>query len=71
MPTSPAPSQDALARAAETHGPGLVGPVTEHGDPVFDGAVGVADLADGRPQPADHDVLTSDPPFVAAELAGG
>ena len=56
MPTSPVPLQDALARTAETHGPGLVGLVSEHGEPVFEGAVGVADL---------------DTPFVAAALAGG
>lgn len=72
MPTDPAPLQDALLRTAETHGPGLVGLVTEHGEPVFEGAVGVTDLADGRPPTADlHDVLTSDAPFVAAALAGG
>ena len=53
MPTDPAPLQDALVRTAETHGPGLVGLVTEHGEPVFEGAVGVADLADGRPPTAD------------------
>lgn len=45
--------RDALVRTAETHGPGLVGLVTEHGEPVFEGAVGVADLADGRPPTAD------------------
>ena len=53
MPTDPAPLQDALVRTAETHGPGLVGLVTEHGEPVFEGAVGVTDLADGRPPTAD------------------
>ena len=53
MPTDPAPLEDALARTAETHGPGLVGLVTEHGESVFEGAVGVADLADGRPPTAD------------------
>jgi D-alanyl-D-alanine carboxypeptidase len=53
VPTDPAPLRDALVRTAETHGPGLVGLVTEHGEPLFEGAVGVADLADGRPPTAD------------------
>lgn len=53
MPTDPTLLQDALARTAETHGPGLVGLVTEDGEPVFEGGVGVTDLADGRPPTAD------------------
>jgi hypothetical protein len=51
VPTDPALLQDALARTPETHGPGLVGLVTEHGEPVFESSVGVTDLADGRPPP--------------------
>ena len=53
MLTDPAPLEDALARTAETHGPGLVGLVTDDGELVFEGAVGVASLADGRPPTAD------------------
>jgi D-alanyl-D-alanine carboxypeptidase len=53
VPTDPALLTDALARTAETHGPGLVGLVTDHGEPVFEGAVGVADLAGGRRPTAD------------------
>lgn len=53
MPTDPALLEDALARTAETHGPGLVGLVTDHGEPVFEGAIGLTDLADGRRPTAD------------------
>jgi D-alanyl-D-alanine carboxypeptidase len=53
MPLDPARLQDALARTAGDHGPGVVGLVTERGEPVFEGAVGVTDLADGRPPTAD------------------
>lgn len=86
MPTDPAVLQEALARTAEMHGPGLIGLVTDHGESVSEGAVGVTDLADGPPTTADdwlsrtivlcrngidlHEVLTSDTPFVAAALAG-
>jgi D-alanyl-D-alanine carboxypeptidase len=53
VPTDPALLQDTLARTAETHGPGLVGLITDRGEPVFEGGVGVTDLADGRPPSAD------------------
>jgi CubicO group peptidase (beta-lactamase class C family) len=53
VPTDPALLEDALARTAETHGPGLVGLVTDHGEPVFEGAIGLTDLADGRRPTAD------------------
>src|SRR5690348_17646677 len=35
------------------HGPGLVGLVTDQGEQVFEGAIGVTDLADGRRPTAD------------------
>jgi hypothetical protein len=35
VPTDPAPLQDALARTAGMHGPGLVGSVAERGEPVL------------------------------------
>lgn len=53
MPIAAARLRDALAETAATHGPGLVGLVTEHGEPVFEGGVGVTDLQDGRPPTAD------------------
>ena len=53
MLTDPAQLQQALARTAETHGPGLVALVTDKGVPVFEGAVGVADVTDGRPPTVD------------------
>ena len=53
MLTDPAQLQQALARTAETHGPGLVALVTDKRVPVFEGAVGVADVADGRPPTVD------------------
>jgi hypothetical protein len=37
--------RDALTEIAAGHGPGLVGLVTDHGEPVLAGAVGVAALA--------------------------
>ena len=76
MPTSPAPLQDALARTAETHGPGLVGLVTEHGRSVPGYTTVALRTAGGRMiVPGQngidlHDVLTSDTPFVAAALGG-
>lgn len=48
--------QAALETSAEGHGPGLFGLVTDGGEIVFDGAVGVADLADPRPMTADDQV---------------
>jgi len=39
----------ALAETGVDHGPGLFGLVTEHGEVVFEGSVGVADLARPRP----------------------
>jgi D-alanyl-D-alanine carboxypeptidase len=45
--------RDALTETAAGHGPGLVGLVTEHGAPLFEGAVGVTDLEAGRPPTAD------------------
>lgn len=48
--------QVALEASAEGHGPGLFGLVTDGGEVVFDGAVGVADLADPRPMTADDQV---------------
>ena len=39
----------ALAETGVDHGPGLFGLVTEHGEVVFEGSVGVADLAGPRP----------------------
>ena len=53
MPTDTARLRDALTETAAAHGPGLVGLVTEHGRPVFDGAAGVSDLTGGRPPTAD------------------
>lgn len=47
---------EALTRTGEEHGPGLFGLVTDGGEVVFDGAVGVADLTDGRPMTADDQV---------------
>jgi D-alanyl-D-alanine carboxypeptidase len=47
---------EALARTGEEHGPGLFGLVTDGGEVVFDGAVGVAELTDGRPMTADDQV---------------
>jgi D-alanyl-D-alanine carboxypeptidase len=41
--------QEALARSGQQHGPGLFGLVTENGEVVFEGSVGVADLGDPRP----------------------
>lgn len=41
--------QEALARTAKDHGPGLYGLVTEDGTEVFAGSVGVADLQHPRP----------------------
>lgn len=41
--------QAALAVTAAEHGPGVYGLVTEAGQPVFTGAVGVADLGSPRP----------------------
>ena len=46
----------ALEASAQGHGPGLFGLVTDGGEVVFDGAVGVADLADPRPMTADDQV---------------
>lgn len=46
----------ALEASAEGHGPGLFGLVTDGGEVVFAGAVGVADLADPRPMTADDQV---------------
>jgi D-alanyl-D-alanine carboxypeptidase len=43
----------ALTETAAAHGPGLVGLVTEHGEPLFEGATGVADLHAGRAPTAD------------------
>jgi hypothetical protein len=79
VPTSPAPLQDALARTAETHGhgPGPVGLVTEHGrgGPGYTTVVlrtaGGRTIVPGQNGIDLHDVLTSDPPFVATALAGG
>lgn len=48
--------QDALARSADEHGPGLFGLVTEDGQVVFEGSAGVADLANPRP-PRAQDVF--------------
>jgi D-alanyl-D-alanine carboxypeptidase len=53
VPTDPALLEDALARTAEMHGPGLVGLVTDQGEQVFEGAIGLTDLADGRRPTAD------------------
>jgi D-alanyl-D-alanine carboxypeptidase len=41
--------QEALAKTAKDHGPGVYGLVTEDGTPVFAGTVGVADLDHPRP----------------------
>lgn len=46
----------ALEASAEGHGPGLFGLVTDGGEVVFAGSVGVADLADPRPMTADDQV---------------
>jgi D-alanyl-D-alanine carboxypeptidase len=46
----------ALEQTATAHGPGLLGLVTEGGEVVFEGATGVADLADPRPMTADDQV---------------
>jgi D-alanyl-D-alanine carboxypeptidase len=40
---------EALARSAEVHGPGLLGFVTEGGEVAYEGAIGVADLRHPRP----------------------
>ena len=53
MPIDAAPLRDALAETAAAHGPGLVGLVTEQGEPVFEEGTGVADLDTGRPPTAD------------------
>ena len=45
--------QNALDRTAIAHGPGLVGLVTERGEPVFEAGTGVADLDTGRAPTAD------------------
>lgn len=41
--------QKALAHSAQLHGPGLFGLVTEDGEVVFEGSVGVADVQHPRP----------------------
>jgi CubicO group peptidase (beta-lactamase class C family) len=46
----------ALDETAASHGPGLFGLVTEPGQVVFEGAAGVADLAQPRPMTADDQV---------------
>jgi D-alanyl-D-alanine carboxypeptidase len=38
-----------LAETYREHGPGLFALVTDHGEPVFEAAAGVADLESGRP----------------------
>jgi D-alanyl-D-alanine carboxypeptidase len=53
MPIDTARLREALDRTAADHGPGLVGLVTEHGEPVFEGAAGVTDVDGGRPPTAD------------------
>jgi hypothetical protein len=47
---------EALARSGRRHGPGLFGLVTEAGQVVFEGSVGVADMAKPRPIGAHHGI---------------
>lgn len=49
MPFDDAVLKAALERTGEHHGPGLFGLVTDNGEVVFEGAVGVADLVRPRP----------------------
>lgn len=62
---------EALARTAADHGPGLVGLVTDRGEPVFEGAVGVADLDGDRAPTADDRFLIGSitKTYVSALLA--
>jgi D-alanyl-D-alanine carboxypeptidase len=53
MPIDTAALRDALAETAATHGPALVGLVTERGVTVFEEGTGVADPDSGRPPTAD------------------
>ncbi len=52
VPIDDAVLTTALAETGVDHGPGLYGLVTDHGEVVFEGSVGVADLARPRPTAA-------------------
>ena len=49
VPIDDAVLTTALAETGVDHGPGLFGLVTDHGEVVFEGSVGVADLTRPRP----------------------